>query len=183
MIFLLLALGWREISAQDEACSSSGLHVLERWRLKRLLLSPGTNHYGIWGWKQKSCFLSTMQEKWWSFFFFFKVPQALSWEFRFWRLWSATHQSLYVVVKMRFFWSMFVAFLFMCRVCDHHRADCSDSYLTFQSFMPVSTWKINLWPFTYLFFFHPVTWFCIRSHVQELRRFITYHNLSSKISI
>lgn len=35
-------------------------------------------------------------------------------------------------------------FVCMCWVCDNHRADCSDSYLTFQSFMAVSTWKINL---------------------------------------
>lgn len=59
----LLALGWREISAQDETCSPWDYMCWKGEALKRLLLSLGTNPYGIWGLKQKLCFLSTMQEK------------------------------------------------------------------------------------------------------------------------
>lgn len=170
MIFLLFALGLREISAQDETFFSSGLHVLKRWHFKRLLLSPGTNRYGIWGLKQKLCFLSTMQVKWW----YLKKNCPKLWaEHSDSADWGMQHTS-------RDTWwdkrdssgSCLFIFVCMCRVCDLHGADCSESYLTFQSFMAVSTWKINLWPFSYCcFFFIPFMCVYIRSYLQEQRCF------------
>lgn len=107
MIFLLFALGLREISAQDETFFSSGLHVLKRWHFKRLLLSPGTNRYGIWGLKQKLCFLSTMQVKWW---YFKKCPKRWA-EHSDSADWGMQHTSRDTWWdKKRFLWIMFVHF-------------------------------------------------------------------------